>query len=81
MAAMFAVYHGPQGLKHIAERTHGAALILAEGEPVLQTGKTVGSSETTSQTTTARLTLVFYWFLGFPSPIYRYDCSDFKKQT
>ncbi|KAJ3604695.1 hypothetical protein NHX12_029435 [Muraenolepis orangiensis] len=31
MAAMFAVYHGPQGLKHIAERTHGAALILAEG--------------------------------------------------
>ncbi|XP_048834922.1 glycine dehydrogenase (decarboxylating), mitochondrial [Brienomyrus brachyistius] len=31
MAAMFAVYHGPQGLKHIAQRTHGAALILAEG--------------------------------------------------
>ena len=31
MAAMFAVYHGPQGLKHIAERTHGATLILAEG--------------------------------------------------
>ncbi|KAF3851378.1 hypothetical protein F7725_013150 [Dissostichus mawsoni] len=31
MAAMFAVYHGPQGLKHIAERTHNAALILAEG--------------------------------------------------
>ncbi|XP_055775135.1 glycine dehydrogenase (decarboxylating), mitochondrial-like [Salvelinus fontinalis] len=31
MAAMFGVYHGPQGLKHIAERTHNAALILAEG--------------------------------------------------
>ncbi|KAL4623118.1 glycine dehydrogenase (decarboxylating), mitochondrial isoform X1 [Arapaima gigas] len=31
MAAMFAVYHGPQGLKHIAERTHNATLILAEG--------------------------------------------------
>uniref|UniRef100_A0A8C9Y873 glycine dehydrogenase (aminomethyl-transferring) n=1 Tax=Sander lucioperca TaxID=283035 RepID=A0A8C9Y873_SANLU len=31
MAAMFALYHGPQGLKHIAERTHNAALILAEG--------------------------------------------------
>ncbi|KAJ8339000.1 hypothetical protein SKAU_G00357860 [Synaphobranchus kaupii] len=31
MAAMFAVYHGPQGLKHIANRTHSAALILAEG--------------------------------------------------
>uniref|UniRef100_A0A8C7SJ56 Aromatic amino acid beta-eliminating lyase/threonine aldolase domain-containing protein n=1 Tax=Oncorhynchus mykiss TaxID=8022 RepID=A0A8C7SJ56_ONCMY len=31
MAAMFGVYHGPQGLKHIAERTHHAALILAEG--------------------------------------------------
>lgn len=33
MAAMFALYHGPQGLKHIAERTHSAALILAEGTP------------------------------------------------
>lgn len=32
MAAMFALYHGPQGLKHIAERTHSAALILAEGK-------------------------------------------------
>uniref|UniRef100_A0A672INX3 glycine dehydrogenase (aminomethyl-transferring) n=1 Tax=Salarias fasciatus TaxID=181472 RepID=A0A672INX3_SALFA len=31
MAAMFTLYHGPQGLKHIAERTHNAALILAEG--------------------------------------------------
>uniref|UniRef100_A0A665WEN6 Uncharacterized protein n=1 Tax=Echeneis naucrates TaxID=173247 RepID=A0A665WEN6_ECHNA len=31
MAAMYALYHGPQGLKHIAERTHSAALILAEG--------------------------------------------------
>lgn len=34
MAAMFALYHGPQGLKHIAERTHSAALILAEGTEV-----------------------------------------------
>ncbi|KAK1792014.1 hypothetical protein P4O66_001797 [Electrophorus voltai] len=31
MAAMYALYHGPQGLRHIAERTHNAALILAEG--------------------------------------------------
>ncbi|KAJ8286615.1 hypothetical protein GJAV_G00041160 [Gymnothorax javanicus] len=31
MAAMFSVYHGPQGLKHIADRAHSAALILAEG--------------------------------------------------
>uniref|UniRef100_A0A668TMQ5 glycine dehydrogenase (aminomethyl-transferring) n=1 Tax=Oreochromis aureus TaxID=47969 RepID=A0A668TMQ5_OREAU len=31
MAAMYGLYHGPQGLKHIAKRTHGAALILAEG--------------------------------------------------
>uniref|UniRef100_A0A674NJU7 glycine dehydrogenase (aminomethyl-transferring) n=1 Tax=Takifugu rubripes TaxID=31033 RepID=A0A674NJU7_TAKRU len=31
MAAMFALYHGPQGLKHIAKRTHSATLILAEG--------------------------------------------------
>lgn len=32
MAAMFALYHGPQGLKHIAKRTHSATLILAEGD-------------------------------------------------
>ncbi|RXN22664.1 glycine dehydrogenase (decarboxylating) mitochondrial [Labeo rohita] len=32
MAAMYALYHGPQGLKHIAERTHNATLILAEGK-------------------------------------------------
>ncbi|XP_043917013.1 glycine dehydrogenase (decarboxylating), mitochondrial isoform X2 [Protopterus annectens] len=31
MAAMFAVYHGPNGLKHIAKRLHNATLILAEG--------------------------------------------------
>ncbi|KAI1904809.1 hypothetical protein AGOR_G00009500 [Albula goreensis] len=31
MAAMFAVYHGPQGLQHIANRTHNATVILAEG--------------------------------------------------
>ncbi|KAG9354153.1 hypothetical protein JZ751_012277 [Albula glossodonta] len=31
MAAMFAVYHGPQGLQHIASRTHNATVILAEG--------------------------------------------------
>lgn len=31
MAAMYALYHGPQGLRHIAERTHKATLILAEG--------------------------------------------------
>lgn len=31
MAAMYVVYHGPQGLRHIAERTHKSTLILAEG--------------------------------------------------
>ncbi len=30
--AMFALYHGPQGLRHTAERTHNATLILAEGK-------------------------------------------------
>lgn len=32
MAAMYALYHGSQGLRHIAERTHNATLILAEGK-------------------------------------------------
>ncbi len=31
MASMYAVYHGPQGLKRIAERVHCLAAILAKG--------------------------------------------------
>ncbi|MCS6897338.1 MAG: aminomethyl-transferring glycine dehydrogenase, partial [Nitrospira sp.] len=31
MAAMYAVYHGPEGLRRIAERVHGLTLLLAEG--------------------------------------------------
>jgi glycine dehydrogenase len=31
MAAMYAVYHGPDGLRRIAERVHGLTLLLAEG--------------------------------------------------
>ncbi|XP_028660810.1 glycine dehydrogenase (decarboxylating), mitochondrial [Erpetoichthys calabaricus] len=31
MAVMFTIYHGSQGLKHIARRVHNAAVILAEG--------------------------------------------------
>nr|XP_002120534.1 glycine dehydrogenase (decarboxylating), mitochondrial-like [Ciona intestinalis] len=31
MSAMFAVYHGPEGIKHLANRVHNAALLLAHG--------------------------------------------------
>ncbi len=31
MAGMYAVYHGPQGLRQIAERVHGLTVMLAEG--------------------------------------------------
>ncbi|KAL2346549.1 hypothetical protein Fmac_000549 [Flemingia macrophylla] len=31
MAAMYAVYHGPEGLKTIAERVHGLAGVFAQG--------------------------------------------------
>src|SRR5436309_407852 len=31
MASMYAVYHGPEGLKQIAERVHGLTLVLAQG--------------------------------------------------
>jgi glycine dehydrogenase len=31
MAALYAVYHGPEGLKHIARRTHLLTLTLAKG--------------------------------------------------
>lgn len=32
---MYAVYHGPQGLVQIANRVHGLAAVLAEGEHML----------------------------------------------
>lgn len=31
MASMYAVYHGPEGLRKIAERVHGLAMVLATG--------------------------------------------------
>ncbi len=31
MAGMYAVYHGPDGLRRIAERVHGFTVVLAEG--------------------------------------------------
>ena len=31
MASMYAIYHGPEGLRKIAERVHGLAVVLAEG--------------------------------------------------
>ena len=31
MASMYAVYHGPEGLRRIARRVHGWAVVLAEG--------------------------------------------------
>ena len=34
MSAMYAVYHGPQGLSDIAERVHKATLLLAEGTSI-----------------------------------------------
>lgn len=32
MSAMYAIYYGPKGLRHIGNRVHYAALLLAEGE-------------------------------------------------
>lgn len=31
IAAMYAIYHGPQGLKEIAARVHGLTVALADG--------------------------------------------------
>jgi len=39
MAAMYAVYHGPEGLKTIAERVHGLAGVFALGLKKLGTVK------------------------------------------
>jgi glycine dehydrogenase len=42
MAGMYAVYHGPAGLRRIAERVHALTAILAEG--LLRLGCTVGDA-------------------------------------
>lgn len=42
MAAMYGVYHGPAGLKAIAERCHVMAAVVAEG--ARHAGHTVGSA-------------------------------------
>ena len=43
MAGMYAVYHGPDGLRRIAERVHGLAVLLATG--LRQLGFDIGSQE------------------------------------
>ena len=43
MAGMYAVYHGPEGLRRIAERVHGLAAVLAAG--LRQLGFDIGSQE------------------------------------
>jgi glycine dehydrogenase len=43
MAGMYAVYHGPEGLRLIAERVHGLAALLAAG--LRQLGFDIGSQE------------------------------------
>ncbi|KAL8597834.1 hypothetical protein ACOMHN_061367 [Nucella lapillus] len=43
MSAMYAIYHGPQGLKDIALKIHNGALVLAEG--IKRAGHTVHSSK------------------------------------
>ena len=41
MAGMYAVYHGPEGLRRIAERVHGCAVLLAAG--LRQVGFEIGN--------------------------------------
>ncbi|WP_447978854.1 aminomethyl-transferring glycine dehydrogenase [Candidatus Nitrospira bockiana] len=41
MASMYAVYHGPEGLRRIAERIHALAVLLGEG--LRRIGHTLGS--------------------------------------
>ena len=42
MAAMYAVYHGPKGLKAIADRVHGLAGVFAAGLKKLGTAEVQG---------------------------------------
>ena len=43
IAGMYAVYHGPEGLRRIAERVHGLAVLFATG--LRQLGFDIGSQE------------------------------------
>ena len=43
IAGMYAVYHGPEGLRRIAERVHGLAVLLTKG--LRQLGFDIGSQE------------------------------------
>ncbi len=43
MSSMYAIYHGPEGLRRIAERVHGLAVLLAAG--LRRLGFEVGSEE------------------------------------
>lgn len=40
MSAMYAVYHGPQGLRDIATRVHNATLVLDHGKQKIIVFKT-----------------------------------------
>ena len=60
MAGMYAVYHGPEGLRRIAERVHGLTVYLAEGldrlghevaaQPFFDTLRVTPSGQTASLT-------------------------------
>ena len=60
MASMYAVYHGPEGLRRIAERVHGLTVYLAEGldrlghevaaQPFFDTIRVTPSGQTASLT-------------------------------
>jgi glycine dehydrogenase len=45
MAAFYAIYHGPEGLKQIAERIHRYTVMLAKGLEQLGHGMVVGSRQ------------------------------------
>lgn len=53
MAAMYAVYHGPEGLKKIANRVHGLAAVFAAG--VSKSGS--GAVESTAFFDTVKVTV------------------------
>lgn len=52
MSAMYAVYHGPQGLKEIATRIHKLALLLSAGIKIHYLMQTSNSA---NKRTTVRL--------------------------
>lgn len=63
---MYAVYHGPKGLKDIAQRVHDSTLLLAEGKLVLYFFIISNQNQIDEKKNIVNNYLAFRWLFFFP---------------